>query len=160
MKNGIITAKVKINGVEGKFIVDTGASLVSITPEFSRKSHLTPFSLDKITTITANGNGEAQLTTIDNIKLGSLSANKVSGVIMSQNLGDGADGLLGLSFLSRFHFSLNENKLSIGTTPIAAQAYTKNSETSPIPKEEKIIKSQATENTDSLLDIVRLNLKN
>lgn len=159
MKNGIITAKVKINGVEGKFIVDTGASLVSITPEFSRKSHLTPFSLEKITTITANGNSEAQLTTIDNIKLGSLSANKVSGVIMSQNLGDGTDGLLGLSFLSRFHFSMNENKLTIDTTPIVPQANTPNADINTIPRDETIIKSQAAENTESLSDNFQLTLK-
>lgn len=155
MNDGVFVAKVKINGIDGNFIVDTGATLVSVTPEFSKKAHLAPFTTEKILTQTANGEAEAELTTIDNVKLGSLSANKVSGVIMGQHLGPKIDGLLGLSFLSRFHFAINEKKLTITTSNILPKDNTEQLKSSNLePRNDEAAEAfPATSNTDIVSQI-------
>jgi clan AA aspartic protease (TIGR02281 family) len=101
----VITAKVSINGVPGVFVVDTGASFVSLTTGFAERAKL-PLTGDySIRMQTANGVSLAQRSSIAKISIGKVEANDVAAVVHADGqkaLGDGIDGLLGRSFLSRF----------------------------------------------------------
>ncbi len=99
----VIIAKVSINGTSGVFIVDTGASFVSITKDFAERAKL-PLSGDySVRMQTANGISLAQRSSAAEVRIGRVKANDVATVVHAEKtLGDGIDGLLGRSFLSRF----------------------------------------------------------
>jgi clan AA aspartic protease (TIGR02281 family) len=111
--DGVSTAKAEINGVEGTFIVDTGASFVTLTPGFAVKAKPRILKTDSLQIQTANGMTSAQLATVDSVKLDGLYASGVPTIIASKSLGDGIDGLLGMSFLSRFTFAIQEREIQL-----------------------------------------------
>ncbi|EJN02410.1 TIGR02281 family clan AA aspartic protease [Phyllobacterium sp. YR531] len=101
----VITAKVSINGVPGNFIVDTGASFVSISRDFAARIKL-PLTEDySVRMQTANGVSWAQRSSASKVKIGKVEANDVAMIVMADEkaLGSEIDGLLGRSFLSRFN---------------------------------------------------------
>ncbi len=101
----VIRATVSINGVAGNFIVDTGASFVSISRGFATRIKL-PLSEDfTVRMQTANGVSLAQHTSASKVNIGNVEANDVAMIVMADKkaLGDEIDGLLGRSFLSRFN---------------------------------------------------------
>ena len=73
---------------------------------------------------TANGETEAQLVTLDTIDLGCLSARKVPGLVMVKSLQKGLDGLLGMSFLSRFKVSTEGKFMTISNPEISLSSET------------------------------------
>jgi clan AA aspartic protease (TIGR02281 family) len=109
----VFTAKVDINGASGTFVIDTGASVVAISEAFATRAKLSPASNRKIHVHTANGVTEATLTTAPKVTLGNVSAGNVSVAVLAKPVGDGIDGLLGMSFLARFDVSLGEKELRI-----------------------------------------------
>lgn len=59
--------------------------------------------------ITANGSTKGGLTRADKVRLGKLEAQNVPVVVQKsdqKNFGGGIDGLLGMSFLSRFEMQV------------------------------------------------------
>jgi clan AA aspartic protease (TIGR02281 family) len=111
--NGVSTAKVEINGVEGTFIVDTGASFITLTPDFAGKAKLRMFKTDSLKMQTANGTTSAKLGTVDSVKLDGLYASGIPTIIANRSLGDGVDGLLGMSFLSRFTIAIQDREIQL-----------------------------------------------
>ncbi len=104
----IIPARVLVNGTAaGNFIVDTGASTVSMSTRFARQLGLDLGGARPIKVMTASGPEQALLTRVARIELAGAVAEEVDVVVMADPGGPGADGLLGLSFLSRFHMSLD-----------------------------------------------------
>lgn len=74
----VITAKVSINGVPGVFIVDTGASLVSLTKAFAERAKL-PLSGDySVRMQSANGISLGQRSSAKQIQIGRVEANDVA----------------------------------------------------------------------------------
>lgn len=112
-KQDVTLAKVSINGVKGTFVVDTGASVVTVDTAFAEKAKITSQNSRKILTHTANGVAEATLTTAANIELGKVRAENISTAIISKPIGNGVDGLLGMSFLARFDVMLGEREIRI-----------------------------------------------
>lgn len=51
----VIVAQVSVNGVTGRFIVDTGASFVSVSNAFAKKAKLNLNGNDKVQMQTTNG---------------------------------------------------------------------------------------------------------
>ncbi|WP_271898488.1 aspartyl protease family protein [Candidatus Phyllobacterium onerii] len=104
----VITAKVSINGVSGIFVVDTGASFVSLTRRFAERAKV-PLSGDlSVRMQSANGISLAQRSSAKQIRIGRVEAKDVAAIVLADSdkpLGDGIDGLLGRSFLSRFDVS-------------------------------------------------------
>ena len=103
----VAVVKVEINGAAGFFILDTGASFVSVQQDFAKRAHLQTDPGSKMTLHTANGDTSGMLSKADSVKLGALTAKNVSIVVQSSSeklYGKAIDGLLGLSFLcdSRF----------------------------------------------------------
>ena len=65
-----------INGVPGMFIVDTGASFVSLSKEFAERAKL-PLSGDySIRMQTANGIAMAQRSSVSKVQIGRVSARR------------------------------------------------------------------------------------
>lgn len=112
----VILVKASINGVVGKFIVDTGASLLSVTRDFAKRANMNVLEKSTIRLQTANGVVTAKRSLADTVALGKVSANGVGAVVMTESdnpLGNQIDGLLGQSFLSRFHVTLTKRELKI-----------------------------------------------
>jgi clan AA aspartic protease (TIGR02281 family) len=111
--NGVSTTKVEINGVEGTFIVDTGASFVTLSRGFAGKANPRMLSTDPVEMQTANGATSATLASLDSVKLAGLSASAVPAIVASRSLGDDVDGLLGMSFLSRFTVVIQDREIQL-----------------------------------------------
>lgn len=88
----------QVNGAIVHFLVDTGATAVSLTPADAQSAGLSfnPAQFETVGT-TASGALRGALVTLDRVSLGSRSASHVSAVVM-----EGGDrSLLGQSFLSQ-----------------------------------------------------------
>jgi aspartyl protease family protein len=97
-----------INGREAIFMVDTGASLVSVSEKFAQKASIrggvpTTFK-------TANGDRSGRVVNDVAVTLGPVTLSNVRvGVGISG--GDENDALLGQSFLSKFDININKNQM-------------------------------------------------
>jgi clan AA aspartic protease (TIGR02281 family) len=111
--NGVATARVQINGVEGTFIVDTGASFLTLTENFAARVKPQMFKTDSVEMQTANGTTAAKLATVDSVKLDDLSASDVPTIITGKDVGKGVDGLLGMSLLSRFTVAIRDREIQL-----------------------------------------------
>lgn len=89
-----------VNGISLKFIVDTGASVVTISSEDAKRAGVLYLSGQRSLLQTANGVAPAYRVTLDTVKLGDIMLNNVDGVVVAGNALGGV-GLLGLSFLNR-----------------------------------------------------------
>ncbi len=113
-----IPVKVVVNGTdEFPFLVDTGASLVSLPLSFLP---VLGIEIDTYTprrkVVTASGTQEAWLVTLDAVELGGWVVNNLEAVVVDTG-GQNDFGLLGLNFLSKFHMQLDSNKGVLILTP-------------------------------------------
>lgn len=111
----IILVDASINGVKGKFMIDTGASFVTIKKQFAEKAGI-KVTGQRIKLNTANGPVDGLLTKANSVKLRSLEAERVPLVIQADeydDFGNGTDGLIGMSFLSRFEIAMDAKNLRI-----------------------------------------------
>jgi len=76
-QKGVVTVKAEINGVRGLFILDTGASYVSVKSAFAGKAKIPDTGSSEITLMTANGQAKARLSKADKVVLGRLQATNV-----------------------------------------------------------------------------------
>jgi clan AA aspartic protease (TIGR02281 family) len=114
----VVIVKAEINGVKGSFILDTGASYVSVRSEFAERAKIPQISANEVTLITANGETKAKLARADRVKLDSLQATGVPVAVRGggdKGYGPGIDGLLGMSFLSRFGVQIAANFVEVRT---------------------------------------------
>ena len=89
-----------VNGIVMKFLVDTGASLVTISSNDAKRAGINYLAGQKATLQTANGTTLAYRVKLDTVRLGDITLNNVDGVVVEGNV-MGEHGLLGLSFLNR-----------------------------------------------------------
>ncbi len=111
----VIVARVSLNGTEGRFIVDTGASFVAVNKAFAERAKLPVNDGNGISLQTANGVSHATHTTAATVKVGKVEASDITTVILDDNaaLGNEIDGLLGRSFLSRFDVTFGSREWRI-----------------------------------------------
>jgi clan AA aspartic protease (TIGR02281 family) len=113
-----ITLPVVINGVRCVMILDTGASFVSLKRTFAQKASV---AVDQDSTVqlhTANGIAGGKLGRASTIQLRSLQAEDVAAVVQDDakaTFGNGVDGLLGMSFLSRFKVTIDPQAVRIAS---------------------------------------------
>ena len=111
-----ITLQVAINGKRGIFILDTGATLVALKRAFAKKASVVVDEGSAVRLHTANGMSDGKLGRAATIQLRSLQAKDVPIVIQDDDratFGDGVDGLLGMSFLSRFKVTIDTQNVKI-----------------------------------------------
>jgi aspartyl protease family protein len=99
----------KINGKPVEFLVDTGASFVSVPEQVANR-----VGLEKgrpLTANTANGNVTVYSTSLDRISIGDITLYDVKADINPHM--DGEEILLGMSFLRNLSVTHEDGKLSI-----------------------------------------------
>lgn len=114
----VVHARAEINGVKGVFVIDTGAGFVSVKKAFADRAKIPYGGGGDITLHTANGTAKGKLAKADKVSLGRLQAGNVPVVVQDtdeKSYGQGVDGLLGMSFLSRFEVQLAGGFLEIRT---------------------------------------------
>jgi clan AA aspartic protease (TIGR02281 family) len=113
---GVVKVPVVVNNVPATFILDTGAAFVALKDSFAKKAKVEIEAGSSVHLHTANGIAEGQRGRADTIQLRSLKAKSVPVVVEADSAaayGDGVDGLLGLSFLSRFNMTIDGRTVRI-----------------------------------------------
>jgi aspartyl protease family protein len=113
---GVVKVPVVVNNVPATFILDTGAAFVALKDSFAKKAKVEIEAGSSVHLHTANGIAEGQRGRADTIQLRSLKAKSVPVVVEADSAaayGDGVDGLLGLSFLSRFNVTIDGRTVRI-----------------------------------------------
>ncbi|TXT36285.1 MAG: aspartyl protease family protein [Comamonadaceae bacterium] len=99
-----------VNGVDAKFMVDTGASLVTVSDDFAKKALIR----GGVTTTFKTANGDAQGRIVDGVgvSIGPVSVTNVRvGVGLRGH--EASDALLGQSFLSKFDIIMGKDQMVI-----------------------------------------------
>lgn len=110
----VMTAPVRINGRDcGTFIVDTGATLVVLSRRAAALLALNLAGAPRLYTQTANGVGSGSAVVLDKVEVQGVRAARVSAAVVDELVG--VDGLLGMSFLSRFDLNRSNGVLEIKT---------------------------------------------
>lgn len=111
-----ILMPVTVNGVTGRFIVDTGASRTVLTRAFAAKAKVEATDDEGATVTTANGEVWQMGGRASHMAMGGAEARDVQIFVQQENqtgFGRGVDGLLGLSFLGNFKVTIGEGSLSL-----------------------------------------------
>ena len=117
-QGSVVKVQVNINGVRGTFILDTGASFLTIKSSFAEKSRVKIIEGSSVVSNTANGTVTAKRGLAENVSLVKISSRNVPILIQEDKkglYGDDIDGLLGNSFLSRFDMKFDATSVSIAT---------------------------------------------
>ena len=98
----------KLNGVvEGRFVVDTGASAMCISEALAQRLNLTR-NLGEVQTTLADGSTRtARAALLNSVAIEGVRVEHVVTLIMPQSPAPGVDGLLGMSFLMECNIRLD-----------------------------------------------------
>ena len=110
-ERGHVVLDAAVNGAPVRMLVDTGASLVTLTPADARAAGINPASLAFSGHVqTANGTARMAPVTLREIRIGQLSIYDVSASVLEH-----LDvSLLGMSLLSRLQgYEMRDGKLTI-----------------------------------------------
>lgn len=108
--SGVMVVDVIFNGsVKAKMVFDTGASLVVISESLSRRLNQDlPTNTPKVKLRTAGGDIDGRSIVIQRMELGSMTKQSVIAAVNGgKDAYAGFDGLLGLSFLEGFNFTID-----------------------------------------------------
>jgi aspartyl protease family protein len=112
LNSGVISVRANVNGIDGTFIIDTGASFVAVNQDFADRAGISVSGIERMST--ANGDANAKLSKASTIRLGKLQADDVPLVVLAKPMSK-IDGLLGRSFLSRFEMTVTKTRLTLKT---------------------------------------------
>jgi len=118
---GVHTLTVVVNGVAGNFILDSGATYVAVTSEFSARAKINVETANQLPVTTVGGSVVADLGYATTISVGNAEAQGVPvAVIRGHNdpFGGRLDGLLGMSFLARFKVTLSQDGIDLAAIPL------------------------------------------
>lgn len=102
-RSGTIVSVLVNEAIQGKFILDTGAGMVTISEAFARRLKLDPDRLPVMDFVMADGRKVAgKSALLNSMKLGNARAENIETAVLPVVSGDGIDGLLGMSFLRHF----------------------------------------------------------
>ncbi|WP_235027078.1 retropepsin-like aspartic protease family protein [Cognatazoarcus halotolerans] len=100
----------RVNGAGVRFLVDTGASLVSLGRDDARRAGLDYRAGQLIRTQTANGAARAWLVRVDELRIGGLVLHGVDAAVHEREL---PFALLGMSALNRMEISRESTVLTL-----------------------------------------------
>ena len=100
-----------INGLTVRFLVDTGASLISMSSSEARRLGINYTAGQKSASATANGVVPTYRVKLDEVRLGDITLNNVDGMVhVSDKL---PIVLLGMSFLNRMEMKRDGEKMTL-----------------------------------------------
>ena len=106
---GVWVAPILVNGRHaGRFLVDTGSSVVVLSPAFAKKIGAAPRGTEMLELETVGGRTRAPWTRLDSLRVAGAEARDVEVVIHSP--GVELDGILGNSFLARWDVSIDPDR--------------------------------------------------
>lgn len=106
-RSSTVVTSATLNGKhKGRFIVDTGATFVTISAALADKLGIDYARGEKMYLQTGGGQRRARLATIDELVVQGATARSIEVAVVDE-LPIETDGLLGLSFLSRFDMNLD-----------------------------------------------------
>lgn len=110
-----MVVKARINGyTDGWFLLDTGASYVTLSPEMAKRLNLNTSTSLSIPLKMADGSiVKGKVVVLNSMRVGGVEAVKVSAVILPASPGQGLDGLLGMSFLREFVINLDASNQTL-----------------------------------------------
>jgi aspartyl protease family protein len=110
-QRGHVILDASVNGAPVRMLVDTGASLVTLTPQDARAAGIAPSELVYNARVnTANGTARMAPVTLREIRIDQLSIYDVPAAVL-ENLNV---SLLGMSFLTRLQgYEMRDGKLTI-----------------------------------------------
>ena len=98
-----------LNGrVQGRFLLDTGASYCVVAPAFARQLALAPTG-SFASVHTANGVVRAPVVRLRSVELGETRVRDVQAIVHDA-VGPNLDGVVGLNFLNRFHYAVDPRR--------------------------------------------------
>jgi aspartyl protease family protein len=100
----------QVNGGAVRFVLDTGASVVSLSADDASRLNLDYRNAPIANLNTANGVVQARRVTLRTVKVGSISVNNVEAVVVET---PGMPALLGMSFLNRMNMRRDGEMLTI-----------------------------------------------
>lgn len=99
-----------VNGVMVRFLVDTGATMVSLGAGDARRIGLDVSKGMHGTTMTANGQAQVTKITLDTVRVGDITAHNVDALVHQTEL---PVALLGMSFLNRMEMQRNGDTMTL-----------------------------------------------
>jgi aspartyl protease family protein len=101
----------RVNDRDMRFIFDTGASTMVLTPESARSVGINPDSLSYVVPVsTANGRTLAAMVVLDRVTVGSITEQRVRALVTRP--GQLRENLLGMTFLERLaSYEVRNNRL-------------------------------------------------
>lgn len=108
--DGHFWARVELNGVERRMLIDSGATITAISDRTAAAADIKAGNGLPAIIETANGSVTARRGNIQRLAIGPLETEDL-GVVVSENFGD--LDVLGMNFLSRLHSWRVENKTLI-----------------------------------------------
>jgi aspartyl protease family protein len=108
--DGHFWARVKLNGVERRMLIDSGATITAISDRTAAAADVDAGGGLPVIIETANGSVAAKRGSIQHLMIGPLETEDL-GVVVSENFGD--LDVLGMNFLSRLHSWRVENRTLI-----------------------------------------------
>lgn len=115
VRGGHFYSTASINGVAVRAVVDTGASLVALSPAAARRVGIDMRRGVQGKSYTANGVAATLGVVLDAVELGGNTVRGVKGAVLSQDMGPDAEVLLGMSFLK--HFEVNTDGVVMTLRP-------------------------------------------
>lgn len=107
---GHFIAPGSINGAGVVFIVDTGASMVSMGASDAARAGIDYRKGPAMPTLTANGPAQVWRVKLDSVRLGDVTLRNVDGAVHATDL---PVVLLGMSFLNRMEMSRNGEQMTL-----------------------------------------------
>ena len=114
--NGSMIVNGKVNGFPMRFVVDTGASLVTIPSSIAKKAGISTSDSRQIKLQTANGAITAPLVKLDQVIADNIAITEVMAVV--QDVSPAPDlGLLGMSFFGQHRITIDHQRSVIILEP-------------------------------------------
>jgi predicted aspartyl protease len=115
---GVWIVPIVINGVhQGRFLLDTGSSVVVVAPAFAASIPLTGGDREAVELQTLGGRTRGPAATVASLRVGTAELQDLPVVI--HDPGPGLDGILGNTFLSHYRLTVDADRRQLTLRPLA-----------------------------------------